>query len=132
MNNINLVGRLTRDVELRTTQSGVNTARFTVAVDREGNKDKTDFIPCVAWRSTADFIAKYFHKGSPISITGALHSETYEKDGENRTIYQVNVEKVRFVPRDKNVTAVLKTEPDPEEPKDEFEELINDDSELPF
>lgn len=76
LNHIVLMGRLTRDVELRTTQSGVSVASFTLACDRDfGGKDgekETDFIDCVAWRSTADFAAKYFSKGRMAVVSGRL------------------------------------------------------------
>lgn len=136
MNKTHFMGRLTRDVELRTTSNGINTARFSIAVDRTGVKDKADFIPCVAWRNTADFIAKYFHKGSPIIVHGALYSDSYEKDGENRTAYSVNVETAEFVLRDKNTTAVLNTDAPKSEAIDTFDaeltEMLEDDKDLPF
>ena len=76
LNHIVLMGRLTRDVELRTTQSGVSVASFTLACDRDfGGRDgekETDFIDCVAWRSTADFAAKYFSKGRIAVVSGRL------------------------------------------------------------
>ena len=76
LNHIVLMGRLTRNVELRTTQSGVSVASFTLACDRDfGGRDgekETDFIDCVTWRSTADFAAKYFSKGRMAVVSGRL------------------------------------------------------------
>lgn len=82
MNTVIIMGRLTANVELRQTQSGISACRFTVAVDRKfknkqtGEKE-TDFITCQAWRQTAEFISKYFAKGSMIAITGSLRTGSY-------------------------------------------------------
>ena len=72
MNSIQLIGRLTADVELKQTQSGVSVCQFNIAVDRPKVRDTTDFIPCVAWRNTAEFICKYFRKGNKIALNGVL------------------------------------------------------------
>ncbi len=104
MNKVILVGRLTADPELRQTQSGVSTCRFTVAVDRKfanketGNKE-SDFITCVAWRQTADFIAKYFSKGKMICIEGEMRNNNYkDKNHEDVMHYtmEVYVDNVEF------------------------------------
>lgn len=101
LNNINLMGRLVREPELRKTPSGVSQLRFCVAVDRDyksadGTK-QTDFINCVAWRATADFIHKYFHKGDPILMSGRLEISSYtDKDGNKRTAAEVNVDNTYF------------------------------------
>lgn len=97
-------GRLVADPELRTTQSGIAVATFCVAVDRAYAKDgqrESDFLDCVAWRGTAEFVSKYFHKGSGIIIGGALQTRTYEKDGQKRKITEVVVENVDFAERAK-------------------------------
>lgn len=97
MNSINLIGRLTADVELKTTQSGVPVCSFTIAVKRPNVKDTTDFINCVAWRSTAEFISKYFSKGKLIALTGILTGRSYEdQNGKKRTAYEVVVERAEF------------------------------------
>lgn len=100
LNKIIILGRLTSDPELKQTNSGVSVATFTVAVERNyksGDTKLTDFIPCNAWRSTADFIAKYFHKGDMIAVDGTLQSDKYtDKDGNNRTSYRVVAENVSF------------------------------------
>ena len=72
MNSISISGRLTKDPELRRTQSGTAVCSFSVAVDRPGVKDKTDFIDCVAWDKRAEFVSKYFLKGDPIEVNGVL------------------------------------------------------------
>lgn len=97
MNSINLIGRLTADVELKTTQSGISVCSFSIAVDRPNVKDTTDFINCVAWRSTAEFISKYFRKGNRIAVTGILTSRTYQdQNGKNRTAFEVVIDRAEF------------------------------------
>lgn len=102
MNKIILVGRLTRDPELRSTSTGISTANFTVAVNRNfKNKDgqyDADFISCVAFRNTADFISKYFKKGNMICLDGRVQTRSYDaQDGTKRYVTEVVVENVEFV-----------------------------------
>lgn len=95
-----LTGRLTQDAELKTTPNGVSVASFSIAVDRRGKgEDKqTDFINIVAWRQTAEFITKYFKKGSMIGIEGSIQTRRYQdKDGNNRTAFEVIANNVQFV-----------------------------------
>ena len=101
MNKAILVGRLTRDAELRTTGSGTSVCSFTLAVNRrfknaDGNYD-ADFINCVAWRVQAEFISKHFKKGDMFGIVGNLQTRIYEKDGNKTYITEVVVEEVNFV-----------------------------------
>lgn len=102
MNKVVLVGRLTRDPELRSTSAGISTANFTVAVNRnfknkEGNYD-ADFVSCVAFRNTADFVSKYFKKGNLISLDGRIQTRNYDaQDGTKRYVTEVVVENVEFV-----------------------------------
>lgn len=97
MNNVSLVGRLTKDPELKTTQSGLSVCRFTVAVDRPYSKDKTDFINCIAWRKTAEFITSYFSKGQRIALTGLIQTGSYTgKDGKTVYTTDINVNNVEF------------------------------------
>ena len=102
LNHITIMGRLTRDPELRTTQAGVSVTSFTVAVDRDfggrdGGERQTDFIDCVAWRSTGEFVSKYFHKGSMIVVSGRLQSRKWQdRDGNNRTSWEINADNVYF------------------------------------
>ncbi len=107
MNNIILMGRLAALPELKTTPSGNYVTTFDVAVERrysgKGEERKTDFITCVAWRNTAEFITKWFKKGDPIVIQGELQSRKYQdQHGNNRTAWEVQVNDVRFVPSNKN------------------------------
>ena len=101
LNSIIIMGRLTADPELRSTSSGLSVTSFTVAVDRgyvrAGEEKKTDFIPVVAWRQTADFVSKYFRKGSMIAVQGSLQSRSYEdKNGNKRVAYEVIADQVSF------------------------------------
>ena len=102
LNHITIMGRLTRDPELRTTQSGVSVASFTAAVDRDfggrdGSERQTDFIDCVAWRQTGEFVSKYFRKGSMIVVSGRLQSRKWQdRDGTNRTNWEIVADNVYF------------------------------------
>ena len=101
MNAICLMGRLTGDPELKTTQSGVSVTSFSVAVDRayrsKDQERQTDFINCVAWRGTAEFISRYFRKGQRIALQGSLQSRKYTaNDGSQRTVYEVVVDNAFF------------------------------------
>ncbi len=98
MNSVNLTGRLTKDIELRTSQSGNTFASFTIAVrgfrDAQGN-EQTNFIPCNAWNGKAEFLSKYSKKGDMLEITGSIQVRTYQtQQGENRTIIEVVVDSV--------------------------------------
>ena len=101
INNVVLMGRLTAAPELKTTQSGISTVRFSVAVERRYNKQgeerQTDFIDCVAWRQTAEFVSKYFNKGSMIAVEGSIQTRNYEdKNGNKRKAVEVQVDNVSF------------------------------------
>ena len=102
LNHITIMGRLTRDPELRRTGSGVAVASFTVAVDRdfgksESGEKETDFIDCVAWRQTGEFISKYFTKGSMIVVSGRLQIRGWtDKDGNKRRTAEVVADNVYF------------------------------------
>lgn len=101
MNQIVIMGRLTADPELKETTSGKSVTSFSVAVQRDyANEQKereVDFIPVVAWRSTAEFVCRYFAKGQMIALTGRLQSRKYtDKEGNNRTAYDVVADRVYF------------------------------------
>ena len=101
MNHATLLGRLTKQPELKQTQSGISVCNFTVAVDRkyknqDGTRD-TDFIPCVAWRHTAEFIAKYFHKGERIAVEGEIRPKSWEDEtGQRRYMTEIVVDQAYF------------------------------------
>lgn len=102
LNRVILMGRLVADPELRQTTSGIAVASFRIAVDRnyqsKGSTEKqVDFISCVAWRQTAEFISRYFTKGRMIALEGSLQSRSYEdKTGAKRTAYEVIVDQAYF------------------------------------
>ena len=96
MNKVILKGRLTAKPELKTTTTDIFVTDFSVAVYRRFNKEQTDFINCQAWRSTAEFICKYFEKGQEIAVIGELHNDKWEKDGETRYTSRVSVDEVYF------------------------------------
>ena len=96
-----LTGRLTADPELKTTPNGTSVTSFSIAVDRRyrsGEERQTDFINIVAWRTSAEFICKYFTKGSMIGIEGSIQTRRYQdKNGNNRTAFEVVANNVQFV-----------------------------------
>ena len=102
LNHITIMGRLTRDPELRRTGSGVAVASFTVAVDRDfggrdGGERETDFIDCVAWRQTGEFVSKYFTKGRMIVVSGRLQIRSWtDKDGNKRRTAEVVADNCYF------------------------------------
>lgn len=126
LNRICIMGRLTAAPELRYTQQNTPVASFTVAVDRDyqqgGSERQTDFIPCVAWRSTAEFVSKYFTKGSMAAVSGRLQLRDWtDKDGNKRRTAEVVADSIYFGESKKRDAS----------PDVQFEE-IPDDGELPF
>ena len=101
INMVALMGRLTYEPELRTTQSGLSVLSFQVACDRSyqasGQERQADFIDCVAWRQTAEFISRYFHKGSMIAVEGSIQTRNYtDKNGNNRKATEIVVNQQYF------------------------------------
>ena len=101
MNKVILTGRLTKDIEVKTTANDKEYCSFTIAVDRkfkdaDGNR-QADFISCTAWNKTAEFLGKYFHKGSRIGICGSIQTRSYEKDGQKVFVTEVLVEEAEFL-----------------------------------
>ena len=101
LNHITIMGRLTRDPEMRSTQSGVAVASFTLAVDRDfggsGGEKQTDFIDCTAWRHTAEFVSKYFSKGRMAVVSGRLQIDNYtDNDGNKRRSAKVIADNIYF------------------------------------
>ena len=143
MNNVSLTGRITKDPEIRYTQNQIACLMFTLAVDRgykdaQGNK-LSDFIPCVAWNSQAEFISKYVKKGNMLEVTGTIQSRMYQnQQGENRVVIEVILDSVS------NLTPKPKEEvPAPQEPsrfnptyqkpeQKKTQEFIITDEDLPF
>lgn len=143
MNKAILVGNLTRDPEQRTTSSGIAVTSFTVAVrrrykDADGNY-QADFINCVAWRSTAEFVAKYFTKGSRIGVVGTIQTRTYnDQNGNKRYVTGVVADEVEFAgSKTQNQDMQKPTEQESRTADELFAEDLADfqpldDSELPF
>lgn len=152
MNQVQLVGNITRDPEYRTLQSGVTCCQFTVACQRRfknanGTYD-ADFINCVAWRQTADFVNRYFLKGNKIGLTGTIQTRSYDaQDGTKRYVTEVIVENVEFVaPRQDNGGGYGQPTPPPapqqgQQQRNEQQRMdmasqgfqeVEDDDELPF
>lgn len=128
-----LLGRLTADPEIRTIPSGAEVMDFTIAVDRPLGKNgekQADFIDCVAWRSTATFINKYFHKGDMISVSGTIQTRSYEYEGKKRKATEIQVESAGFTGagRTAGATAPTYTAPRTTVDSGEFEA----DEDLPF
>ena len=101
LNKVILMGRFTRDPELRSTPQGISTCSFSIAVDRNfvrpGEERKADFINCVAWRQTAEFISKYFKKGSMVALEGSIQTRSWDdQDGKKRYATDVVVNQVYF------------------------------------
>ena len=130
MNISAISGRLVRDPELRRTTSGKAVTSFTVAVDRPGVKDKTDFIDCVAWEKKAEFVSRYFRKGQRIEVSGVLTTRTYEKDGQNRKSTELRADQV-FFGDSKKADDTAPPELPPEQ-GDGFREMEGGDDGLPF
>lgn len=142
-----IMGRICADPEVRQTPSGVSVCRFTVAVDRnytkQGEERQADFIDCLAWRNTAEFIGKYFSKGSSIAVQGSIQTGSYEKDGIKRRTFEILVDNVSFCGSSgSNNSSDSKTEDNnqaaPNDPGIEYSgdstdfAEIPDDDELPF
>lgn len=120
LNHCAFMGRLVKKPELRRTNEGTAVASFTLAVDRDYQKDKTDFIDCTAWRSTAEFAEKYLDKGKMVAVTGSLQMREWkDKEGKSRTSAEINVDHIYFA--DSKPAA-----------KTNDYEIIPDEPELPF
>lgn len=134
LNHITIMGRLTRDPELRRTSSGVAVTSFTLAVDRDiANKDTgvrdTDFLDCVAWRGTGEFVSKHFNKGSMAVISGRLQIRDWtDKDGNKRRTAEIVADNVYFGEAKKASDQGSV----PEMPKPDFTVINDDDAQLPF
>ena len=144
LNHITIMGRLTRDPELRRTGSGVAVANFTVAVDRDfSGKDsgekETDFIDCVAWRQAGEFVSKYFTKGRMIVVSGRLQIRSYtDKDGNKRRNAEVVADNVYFGDSKKEETSGdnygggYNAPAMPEVPASDYSMIEDEDAQLPF
>ncbi len=141
INSVVLMGRLTYDPELRTTPSGMSVISFQIACDRRfksnEEENKADFIDVVAWRQTAEFISRYFRKGSMIAIEGSIQTENFtDKDGNKRKSVRVVANNVSFCgTKAESGTDSAFNQPAPSyasADNSDFEEIIDDDDDLPF
>jgi single-strand DNA-binding protein len=105
VNNVSLIGRLTKDVQERRTQSGTPVVSFTLAVDRRKKEDGADFIPCIAWDKAAETIAKYVHKGDLFAVTGHIQTRSYEKDGRMNYVTEVVTTSFQFLERKREMSS---------------------------
>lgn len=139
INNVVLMGRLTADPELKTTPNGTSVTSFSLAVERnyapKGQERETDFINVVAWRQTAEFICRYFSKGSMIAIEGSIQTRKYQdRNGNNRVAVEVVANQASFCGSKNEGANTRRQEPsDPlnVDTDDDFEDLPDDDM-LPF
>jgi single-strand DNA-binding protein len=135
LNHISIMGRICNDIELRRTGSGVPVASFTVAVDRDfksGGEKETDFIDCVAWRNTAEFVERNFSKGKMIIVAGRLQIRKWtDKDGNKRNSAEIVAENVYFgdskTSNGEKYEAAMNNKP-----LQDFAVLDGDDGDLPF
>ena len=148
LNHITIMGRLTRDPELRRTGTGVAVASFTVAVDRDfggrdGGEKETDFIDCVAWRQTGEFVSKYFTKGRMIVVSGRLQIRNWnDKDGNKRRTAEVVADNCYFGDSKRDgesgssfgapAAPAYGGYSAPAAPASDFAMLSDDDAQLPF
>ena len=144
LNQIVIMGRLTRDPELRRTASGTAVASFTLAVDRDfsgkdGGEKETDFIDCVAWRNTGEFVSKYFSKGRMAVVSGRVQIRNWtDKEGNKRRTAEVIADNVYFADSKKEDANFGGYAPQqqapayPSAPASDFAPLEDDDAKLPF
>jgi len=143
INSVVIMGRLTFDPELRTTPTGVSVTQFQVAVDRsfqrQGEERKADFIDVVAWRQTAEFVSRYFRKGSMIAIEGSIQTDNFtDNSGNKRKSVRVVANNVSFC--GSKAESGVNTNPAYSQPapsyasadNSDFEEIVDDDDDLPF
>lgn len=138
LNSVCLMGRLTADPELKSTQSGVSVCSFRIAVDRtytpKGQEKQTDFINIITWRSTAEFVSRYFRKGQLVAVQGSIQTGQYtDRDGNKRTTFDVVADNVFFAEK-KAESGETKQGAGYDHSPDiqgDFEEIISPD-ELPF
>jgi single-strand DNA-binding protein len=139
INKVILGGRLTADIELKATPNGVAVAQFSIAINRRGKDAQTDFINCVAWRQTAEFISKYFAKGSSICVVGELQKRTYtDKNGAKRDITEAIITEALFVDSKNDAQGVETASPTNyipdayKQPQTANFEGVSPDDDLPF
>lgn len=142
MNNVTLMGRFVKDPELKSTGGGVSVTAFTLAVNRayvkKGEERQADFIDCVAWRGTAEFICRNFNKGQMVALSGEIQTRSYEtREGDKRKAVEVVVSDVYFcgsregAPKTNRAALDITEEAEDDYDPDSFQR-IDDDDDLPF
>lgn len=134
LNSVSLMGRLTSDVEVKTTQSGKSVANFTLAINKFSSKDhpESSFIDCVAWSGTAELIAKYFKKGHKLVVSGRLETRTYKDNNDaKRKVTEVIVSEIDF-PDNKDSSTPSPAEPLSDTAKEDDGIIAAPDEEDPF
>ena len=137
MNNCSFIGRLTRDPETGHIND-YKVVSFTIAVDRRDKNKNTDFIPCKAWGKTGELVEKYLKKGDQVGVTGFLEVRPYEKEGERRIAFSINVSIVDFIGSKQKTEPEEPPKPLPAPPllsEDQYinnEEVSDNDASLPF
>jgi single-strand DNA-binding protein len=144
MNNIQLLGRITKDLEQKITTTGKPVCSFDIAVTRKFDKEITDFIPCVAWNKTCETMCKFVKKGQLIAIDGSLYTRKYEdKNGNNRVAYEVNVNNFYFAESKKSADVNVGVDPlqdvanklnsfNANNSADMFTDISSGDDDMPF
>lgn len=151
INNVVLVGRLTKDVEIRKTQSGLSVASFTIACDRRLSQEQknngeqsADFISCVAWRGSADFLGRYGHKGDTVGVEGRIQTRNYDRDGQKVYVTEIIANSVSILHSNQPKQAQAQTQPQQQtqntaatQANDPIEDYLNgysdiNSDELPF
>ena len=132
INNVVLFGRLTRDIELRKTQSGLSVASFTIACDRRlsqeqknNNEQSADFISCVAWRGSADFLGNYEHKGDTVGVEGRIQTRSYDRDGQKVYVTEIVANSVSILHSNQPRQAHAQTQPQ-QQAQSEVATQVND------
>lgn len=134
MNNVSLIGRLTKDVQERRTQNGTPVVSFTLAVDRRKKEDGADFIPCIAWDKAAETIAKYVHKGDLFCVSGYIQTRSYEKNGRMNYFTEVVTTSFQFLERKREMQSDGPSGQNNSNPHNGWGNTRNDidNSDLPF
>ena len=134
MNNVCLIGRVTKDVQERRTQNGTPVVSFTLAVDRRKKEDGADFIPCIAWDKAAETIARYVHKGDLFGVTGYIQTRSYEKDGRRNYATEVVTTGFQFLERKREMSSDAPSVQNKSDSYDGWRNTMDyiDDSDLPF
>ena len=137
MNVCTFIGRLGKEPDMRYTPNGKAVVNFSLAVNRDGKKDESDWIDFVAWEKTAEVIAQYCKKGDLIGVTGSLQKRSWEKDGQKHSAHEVKVNRIDFcggrkAERQENNMAKLGGRISQYADEDGFAPITEEDGELPF